>query len=61
MTIEMNEKEKPTCDRKSCLNNREGYCTIKNPERDGDFCLHYEETLESLHLKANVLKGALGR
>lgn len=50
---------KPTCDRESCVNNRYGYCTLKNPEREGNHCLHYEDIMNALQLK--VFRGNLER
>ena len=51
--------EKVTCNRDSCVHYREGYCTLKNPERNGDNCLYYEDTLSSLRLKVDSFKGSL--
>ncbi|MFH0896917.1 MAG: hypothetical protein V1850_02565 [Candidatus Bathyarchaeota archaeon] len=53
--------EKVMCGRESCVNCRDGYCALKNPERDGDNCLHYEDTLNSLRLKVDTFKGTLRR
>ena len=59
----MNEAKsgKLTCDRESCVNNRDGYCALKNPEREGDRCLDYEYIMNDLRLKVNVFKGTLER
>ena len=37
-----NSTEKIMCIREFCMNSKERYCILKNPERDGDNCLHYE-------------------
>jgi len=52
---------KLTCDREQCVNNRDGYCSLKNPEREGDRCLHYEDIMNALRLEVNVFRGTLGR
>jgi hypothetical protein len=48
------------CDKKSCINNKEGCCALSNPERVGDSCLEYEDAMEFSRLKADVVKGTLG-
>lgn len=53
---EPNNSEKVKCSRESCVSYRDGYCSLKNPERDGDNCLHYEDTLNSLRLKIETLR-----
>lgn len=52
---------KLTCNRESCVNNKDGYCTLKNPEREGDRCLHYEDIMKASRLKVSVFKGTLKR
>jgi len=52
---------KLTCDRDSCVNKRDGYCALKNPEREGDRYLHYEDIMNALRLKVSVFKGTLKR
>ena len=54
-----NNAEKVTCDRDSCVNYGDGHCALKNPERDGDHCLHYEDAMNALRLKVSTFKGAL--
>jgi hypothetical protein len=48
-----------TCDRNFCVNQSEGYHTLKNPEREGDLGIHYDDLLESLRSKENAFKGTL--
>ena len=54
-------KDKVTCNRVSCVNHSDGYCTFKNPERDGVHCLHYEDTMKSLRLRLDLFRGTLKR
>jgi len=49
----------PLCERMNCVNWRKGRCTLKDPEKDGDSCLYYEDALDSLRLKADATKGTL--
>ena len=51
--------EKITCGRESCINYRNGYCALKNPERDDNNCLHYEDIMSALRLKVNPFRGIL--
>jgi len=53
--------EKIACDRDSCANYRDGCCALRNPEREGNFCLHYEDALSSLRLRVDTFKGTLSR
>ena len=50
----------PLCERASCINWKEGRCALKDPERNGASCLDYEDAMDSLRLKADAIKGALG-
>jgi len=52
--------EYPSCERTDCINWKEGHCTLKNPEKNGASCLHYENTMDFLRLKADAVKGSLG-
>jgi hypothetical protein len=45
--------EKIACTRESCINYKEGYCSLRNPERNIDYCLYYEDALDSLRLNVN--------
>ena len=50
----------PLCDRTNCINWENGRCSIKDPEKDENACLHYDDTLDNLRLKADAIKGTLG-
>ena len=50
----------PFCERKSCINWKEGRCSLKAPEKNGDSCLNFEDEMDSLRLRADAVKGALG-
>jgi len=47
------------CNRKNCINWKKGRCALKDPEKEGDSCLYYENALDSLRLKADAIKGTL--
>ena len=49
----------PLCNRKNCINWKKGCCALKDPEKEGDSCLYYENALDSLRLKADAIKGTL--
>lgn len=49
----------PLCNRTNCINWKKGHCTLKDTEKEGDSCLHYEDALDSLRLKADAVKGTL--
>ncbi|MCW4030436.1 MAG: hypothetical protein NWE92_12415 [Candidatus Bathyarchaeota archaeon] len=49
-----------SCDRKTCINNKDGHCTLTNPEKFGDSCLDYEDAMDFLRLKADPIRGTLG-
>ena len=51
----------PFCEKTNCVNYKKGRCILKNPEKDDGTCLHYEDTLDSFRLKADVFKGTLKR
>jgi hypothetical protein len=50
----------PVCERKNCINWKEGRCSLKKPEKNGDSCLDFEDAMDSLRLKADAIKGSLG-
>jgi hypothetical protein len=50
----------PACERKNCINWKEGHCTVKDPEKYADSCLNYEDAMDALRLRADALKGTLG-
>ncbi|MCJ7613542.1 hypothetical protein MUO71_02090 [Candidatus Bathyarchaeota archaeon] len=51
----------PLCERTNCVNWRKGGCTLKDPEKSGDSCLYYDDALDSFRLKADAVKGTLGK
>jgi len=50
----------PECDRKTCINWENGYCMIKDPEKTESACIDYEDALDFLRLRVDVIKGSLG-
>ena len=50
----------PLCDRENCINWKKGRCALKDPEKDRDSCLDYEDSMDALRLKADAIKGTLG-
>lgn len=50
----------PLCERASCINFKSGRCALKEPEKNGDFCLDYEDAMDALRLRADAIKGTLG-
>ncbi|MDH5623190.1 MAG: hypothetical protein OEY39_01800 [Candidatus Bathyarchaeota archaeon] len=51
----------PSCEKTNCVNYKKEHCTLKNPEKGEASCLHYEDIMDSLRLKADVFRGALKR
>jgi hypothetical protein len=49
----------PVCEKRSCINWKEGHCNLKNPEKNGKACLDFEDTMDYLRLKADAIKGSL--
>jgi hypothetical protein len=49
-----------SCDKKNCINNKEGYCVLANPEKVGNNCLEYEDAMDFFRLKADTARGTLG-
>ena len=47
------------CDKKTCINYKDGYCTLSNPEKFGDACLDFEDAMDFLRLKADAVRGTL--
>ena len=47
------------CGRNNCINWKDGHCTLKDPEKNGDFCLDYEDSMDALRLKADPIRGTL--
>ena len=50
----------PPCDKKSCINWQEGYCSLNNPEKVNGDCLDFEDAMDFFRLKADAIKGTLG-
>ena len=48
---------KAYCNKKSCINYKEGHCSLSHPEKVGDGCLDYEDAMDFLRLKADAIKG----
>ncbi|MDD4325103.1 MAG: hypothetical protein WC203_07810 [Candidatus Bathyarchaeia archaeon] len=48
-----------SCEKKSCINWKQGRCSLKNPESVGDSCLDFEDEMDFLRLKADAIKGTL--
>lgn len=48
------------CDKSNCINWKKGHCTLKDPEKETDSCLNYEDEMDSLRLRADAIKGSLG-
>ena len=47
------------CDKKTCINYKEGQCSLTNPEKVGNDCLDFEDAMDFLRLKADAIKGTL--
>jgi len=50
---------KVSCDKKNCINWKEGFCSLSNPEKVGEACLEFEDSMDALRLKADAIKGTL--
>jgi len=50
----------PVCERETCINWKNGACTLSNPERAGEECLDFEDVMDFLRLKADAIRGTLG-
>jgi len=59
--VSYNNIKRLTYDRNSCVHYNDGYCALKNPERNGDNCLYYEDMMNFSRMKVNSFKGSLGR
>ena len=51
--------DRPSCERKNCINWKAGHCSIVNPERSDTSCLEFEDAMDFLRLKADAVKGTL--
>ena len=49
----------PSCERKNCINWKDGHCSMKAPEKNGDYCLDFEDAMDFLRLKVDAIKGIL--
>jgi hypothetical protein len=49
-----------SCDKKSCINHKEGYCSLTNPEKEGNSCIDYEDEMDFARLKVDAARGTLG-
>ena len=49
----------PLCNRTNCINWKNGRCALKDPEKEEEYCLHYEDALDFLRLRTDALKGTL--
>lgn len=48
------------CNQFNCINwKKNGRCALSNPELGKDYCLHFEDNIDSLRLKADAIKGIL--
>jgi hypothetical protein len=47
------------CDKKICINYKDGNCSLTNPEKVGNDCLDFEDATDFLRLKADAIKGTL--
>jgi len=48
------------CDKKLCINYKEGHCSLTSPEKVNGDCLDFEDAMDSLRLKADAIRGTLG-
>lgn len=49
----------PSCEHENCINWEKGRCALKDPEKEGDSCLSYEDSMDSLRLRADAIRGTL--
>jgi hypothetical protein len=49
----------PLCTKRTCINWKDEHCKLKEPEKNGDCCLDFEDTMDALRLKADAIKGTL--
>ena len=48
-----------SCDKKTCVHYKEGYCSLANPEKVNGDCLDFEDAMDFLRLKADPIRGTL--
>jgi hypothetical protein len=51
--------DQPSCEKQSCINWKQGHCSLTNPEKVSDFRLDFEDAADFLRLKADGIKGTL--
>jgi hypothetical protein len=51
---------KVSCSKRACINYKDGACSLVNPEKAGEECLDFEDTMDFLRLKADAIRGSLG-
>ena len=48
----------PLCDKSNCVNwKNNGECALSEPEKSDNNCLHFEDSIESLKLRADSISG----
>jgi hypothetical protein len=47
------------CDKRTCINYKEGYCSLSNPEKFNGACLDFEDAIDFVRLKADAVRGTL--
>ena len=54
--------ENPVCVRSNCVNwKKNGRCALVDPELTDNYCLHFEDSIDSFRLKADSVKGILNQ
>jgi hypothetical protein len=51
---------KVLCNKRNCINYQDGYCSIVKLEKVGNDCLDFEDAMDSLRLRVDVIRGTLG-
>jgi hypothetical protein len=49
----------PVCERKGCINWKEGHCSLKCPEKNDGSCIDFQDAMDFFRLKADAIKGTL--
>ncbi len=49
----------PQCKRSNCINWKNGRCALKDPEKEENCCLNFEDSMDYLRLKADPVRGTL--
>jgi hypothetical protein len=58
--LESNILGQISCNKKNCDNNKDGFCSRVNPEKEGDNYIDYEDEMDFIRLKADAIRGTLG-